>query len=50
MGFTSTSAARRFFVLAEKDYKKGKVGAAALEALAGVGAIAFTILKQVNNN
>lgn len=50
MGITRTSAAKRFFRMAEKDYKSGKKGAAATEALAGVGMLALEVLKQLNNH
>ena len=47
---TKTTAAKRFFRMAEKDFKTGKKGSAVAEALAGVGLLALEIMKQINNH
>ena len=47
---TYTTAAKRFFRMAENDYKNGKKGSAVAETLAGVGLLALDIMKQLNNH
>ena len=47
---TKTTAAKRFFRMAEKDFKAGKKGSAVAETLAGVGLLALDIMQQLKNH
>ena len=50
MGMTKTTAAKRFFRMAEKDFKTGKKGSAVAETRAGVGLLAIDIIQRLNNH